>query len=343
MKKIIFSICLAALAIGCAKTEVQFEQTDAISFAPVAQVATKAAISGTNFNTKENLYVSASAVTQVKANNTVTGLLTDNSGNVIYEKYLNNAEFTRSVSTSPYTGSYYWPNVKALLFAGYVNAGSATVTVDDPVQTMTISEYTQLDSGNNDLMYFFNRGTSNFGFTKTSDNIGVVMNHACAWLVFNIYGDDITGATGTTWKILDLQVMNISKTGTATLKSSSVVWDETDKTKEYIIYQNSTGEPLSETNAFTPCPTDCIVIPQLPTELYVKYSYTSQANTTIVEETTIPLTFNETAEWAAGTKYTYDVTVTATEIKIMPTSTEWVDYDSDGNSTNGNQSIPGTI
>lgn len=342
MKKIIFSICLAALAIGCAKTEVQFEQTDAISFAPVAQVATKAALEDAGFNTTVPLYVSASAVTQVKANNTVTGLLTDSSGKVIYEKYLNNAEFTRSASTSPYTGSYYWPNVKALLFAGYVNTGDATVTVDNPVQGMTITNYTQPDTGNNDLMYFFNRGENGYGFTKTSNNIGVVMNHACAWLVFNIKGDKVTGVTGTSWKILDLQVMDISKTGTATLTSTSVSWDETEKTKEYIIYQNSTGQPLSETNAFTPCPNECIVIPQLPTELYVKYSYVSQAGTTIVEETTVPLTFNGSDEWAAGYKYTYDITITATAIEIMPTANTWTPYDAD-TSKEGNQSIPGRI
>lgn len=343
MKKIIFSICLAALAVGCTKTEVQFEQTDAISFAPVAQVATKAALDDAGFNTTVPLYVSASAVTQVKANNTVTGLLTDNSG-VIYEKYLNNAEFTRSASASPYTGSYYWPNVKALLFAGYVNAGSASVAVDDPVQTMTISGYTQPDNGNNDLMYFFNRGENNFGFTKRSEDIDVVMNHACSWLEFKIKGNDITGATGTTWKIHELQVMNISKTGTATLTSTSVSWEETDKTKEYEIFKTDNEtlpQPLSKSE-FTPCPNDCIVIPQVPTELYVKYSYESQAGTTIVEETTVPLTFNGSAEWVAGYKYTYDITITATAIEIMPTANTWTQYDAD-TSKDGNQSIPGTI
>ena len=342
MKKILFSICLVSLAIGCTKTEVQFDQADQISFAPVAQVATKAALDEANFNTIVPLYVSASAVTQVKENNTVKGLLTDDLGNVIYEKYLNNAEFTRGVSANPYTGSYYWPNVKALLFAGYVNAGSAAVTVDDPVQTMTISGYTQLDNGDNDLMYFFNRGTAGYGFTKTSDNIDVVMKHACAWLVFKIKGNEITGASGSSWKILDLQVMNISKTGTATLTSSNVGWDETDKTKEYVIYQDATGHTLSNTSEFTPCSNDCIVIPQVPTELYVKYSYVSQAGTTIVEETTVPLTFNGDAEWAAGYKYTYDITVTATAMEIMPTASTWVDYDNDGNAGD-NDNIPGTI
>lgn len=319
-------MCLAALAIGCAKTEVQFEETDLISFAPVAKIATKAAISGVDFNTTEPLKVFANAVTQLKdAQGNVTSLLTDNNG-IIYEEYLKNASFTRTEVTYPYTGSYYWPNVKALLFAGYVNAGSASASIDSPVETMTISDYAQPDSGNNDLMYFFNRGTDDFGFTKTSNNIGVVMNHACAWLVFNIKGDDVTGKANTTWKIHELQVMNISKTGTATLTSSSVVWDETDKTKEYEIYKavNETSAQTLSTSAFTPCPTDCIVIPQEPTELYIKYSYVSQEGLApIVEETTVPLTVTGSTEWEAGKKYTYDVTVTATAIKIMPESSDW--------------------
>lgn len=320
-------MCLAALAIGCAKTEVQFEETDLISFAPVAKVATKAAISGVDFNTTEDLKVFANAVTQEKdAQGNVTSLLTDDNGIIIYEEYLKNASFTRDEVDDPYTGSYYWPNVKALLFAGYVNAGDATVTVNDPVQEMTITNYTQPDTGDNDLMYFFNRGTNNFGFTKTSNNIGVVMNHACAWLVFNIKGNGVTGKANTTWKIHELQVMNISKTGTATLTSSSVVWDETDKTKEYEIYKavNETQAQTLSTDAFTPCSTDCIVIPQVPTELYIKYSYVSQEGLDpIVEETTVPLTVTGSTEWEAGKKYTYDVTVTATAIKIMPTSTDW--------------------
>ena len=345
MKKVIFSMCLAALAIGCAKTEVQFEETDLISFAPVAKVATKEAISDAAFETKQPLIVFANAVTQVKnEQGVVTGLLSDNNG-IIYEEYLKNASFTRTKVIDPYTGSYYWPNVKALLFAGYVNAGSASASIDSPVETMTISGYTQPDSGNNDLMYFFNRGTNNFGFTKTSNNIGVVMNHACAWLVFNIKGDGVTGDPNTTWKIHELQVMNISKTGTATLTSSSVVWAETDKTKEYEIYKadNETLAQTLSTSEFTPCPDDCIVIPQVPTELYIKYSYVSQEGLDpIVEETTVPLTFNGSAEWAAGYKYTYDITITATAIEIKPTANTWTPYDAD-NSTNGDQPIPGTI
>jgi hypothetical protein len=175
-------------------------------------------------------------------------------------------------------------------------------------------------------MYFFNRGTNNFGFTKRSANIDVVMNHACAWLVFNIKGNGVTGKANTTWKIHELKVMNISKTGTATLKSSSVVWAETDKTKEYEIYKadNETLAQTLSTSEFTPCPDDCIVIPQVPTELYIKYSYVSQEGLDpIVEETTVPLTVTGSTEWEAGKKYTYDVTVTATAIKIMPTSSDW--------------------
>lgn len=321
-------MCLAALAIGCAKTEVQFEETDLISFAPVAKVATKAAISGEHFNTKVPLKVFANAVTQEKdAEGNVTGLLTDKNGIIIYEEYLKNASFTRNDVAASYTGSYYWPNVKALLFAGYVNAGSASASIDSPVETMTISGYTQPDSGDNDLMYFFNRGgAEGYGFTKTSDDIDVVMNHACAWLVFNIKGDGVTGKDNTTWKIHELQVMNISKTGTATLTSSSVVWDETDKTEEYEIYKavDETPAQTLSTSAFTPCPTNCIVIPQVPTELYIKYSYVSQEGLDpIVEETTVPLTVTGLTEWEAGKKYTYDVTVTATAINIMPTSTDW--------------------
>ena len=336
MKKIIFSICFVALAAGCSKTEVNYGEADQIAFAPVAQMSTKAALKDASFGTKQDLYVFANAGLDSNDENTTVDLVE------CTEAYLRNAKFSRTDVTKPYTGAYYWPNVKSLAFAGYVDAGDAKTktTISDDLKTMTVTGYIQPDSGNNDLMYFFTEGTHSKASASTTP-VAPVMKHACSWLVFNFYGTTQTAG----WKIHELKVINIAKTGTATITANSVVWDEDliDTDKDYQVYSyNETGTTLSTSAASFTSDDNIIVIPQLPTELYVKYSYISQANTQIFEEIKVPLTISENSKWAAGYKYTYDVTVTATAIEIKPSANTWTPYDYDG-STDGTQNIPGTI
>ena len=342
MKKIIFSICLAALAVGCTKTEVNYTEPDQIAFAPVAQMNTKAAIETAAFETTQDLYVFANAGLDLSTDENTTVELGE-----CTEAYLRNAKFTRGSATDAYTGAYYWPNVKSLSFAGYIDAGNvATKTTDgkfrtsinDDLTQITVSDYVQPDTGNNDLMYFFTDRTYSKASAST-EVVAPVMKHACSWLVFNFYGTTVTSG----WKIHELKVLDIAKSGTATITASSVAWTEGATDQVYQVYAyNATGTTLSTSAASFTNEKNIIVIPQLPTELYIKYSYVSQAGTTIVEETTVPLAFNGEAEWAAGYKYTYDVTVTATAIEIKPTANTWVDYDYDS-ATGGNQPIPGTI
>lgn len=329
MKKVIFSMCLAALAIGCAKTEVQFEQTDAISFAPVAQMSTKTAISGATFEETVPLYVFANA------GYAVTDETTDVTTIPTHAPYLADATFTRTAGNVAYTGGYYWPNVKSLMFAGYINA-DGTKTMSEDFTTLTVEGYTQLDSGNNDFMYFF-ANNDGAGYTKQTPRITPVMKHACSWLVFNFIGDPITGKEGNAWVIDEVKVLNIAKKGTATLKADSAVWTEVwdDLNKDYSVYPTEhdkvTKTLIYDANTEKAIPVEVsnannvIVIPQVPTNLYIKYHYTSQAGIApTYEEKTLSLDYNSGAEWVAGKKYIYNVTVTATEIEIMPTAADWV-------------------
>ena len=113
------------------------------------------------------------------------------------------------------------------------------------------------------------------------------------------------------------------------------------------VYDNgsktSGGTGMQQLTVFTPDEDRIIVIPQKPTTLSVTYNYLSQGiNTTstdddiVIEETaTVNLNYDSEADkpstwssWAPGFKYTYNIQLTATGIKIAPTASAWTDYDS---------------
>lgn len=366
MKKILFSICLAALAIGCAKTEVQFEQTDQISFAPVARNATKAALDENAIPT-ENLIVSANAG------------MPGSAASACSELYFDKVEFVKGTDDIFTAEGYFWPNVKHLSFAGVTKSAGINISdveIDVDANSIIITDYPQQQFGTeqNDLMWF--EHTSPVG--KTDDAIDVTLKHACSWIVLKFKGTEDTGATRP-WKITRVTIDNLSVEETATLAytqdspteavavwtennqdanlASLTVYEYTKTDAEVTANAKHVGQSLSSSTAFTPDATGIIVIPQTPTRISVTYNYISQVrddaeggNIVIEETATVDLTYaTETIgenkvskKWEAGKKYTYDITITATGIKIAPSASPWVDYDAD-NSTNGNQSIPGTI
>ena len=350
MKKIIFSICLAALAVGCTKTEVNYGATDQIAFAPVASNVTKAAVQSGAPGC--NLIVSANAGLDGNDTNTTVDI------SECTELYFNNVEFT---GTTAYTAQgYFWPNVKYLTFAGITKSAGVNVekvTMDVDANSIVITDYPQQPVGtvDNDLMWF--ASTTPTG--KTNNAISVEMKHACSWLVLNFYGDETAGNTVRPWNITKVTLNDLSDKETVTLSDAAVWTTSGTKNQDLVVYENATGIGMQQSTFFTPSINGIIVIPQKPTTISVTYNYLSQGiNTTdktsddiTIEETaTVELNFDGTANqsntwsnWAAGKKYTYDIKLTATGIKIAPTASSWVDYDADGNNTNGNQSIPGTI
>ena len=61
MKKILFSLCAIAAIAACTKSEVQYEPSGEISFAPVSKLNTKAAVDGTDYPDALNMFVFANA------------------------------------------------------------------------------------------------------------------------------------------------------------------------------------------------------------------------------------------------------------------------------------------
>lgn len=331
MKKI-FAFALATAAVlSCSKTETTFNQSEEITFMPVSRIESRAAVQGTNYTASQNFYVFANT--------------TEN------QAYFTKVEFTplsgtgsqTSAGLKIYTGSpaQYWPNVKALKFAGYTasgNTATAANTLAADFSTLTVTAYEQpipILAANNDLMYFFidNNGE---GYTKGTDVVSPVMNHACSWLTINMMAD---ASLVTYWKDLtvkSVKLLNVADKGNVTFKDDNddpVEWSNltyvgTPVDEKY--YTNVLDRPKALTTSnqeFANVENNTIVIPQAAKKLYVTYSYQTptdtDAATVLIEETKEINLATYTPNWAAGVHYTYNLTVTAEEIKIAPTSTTW--------------------
>lgn len=326
MKKIFFTACIAVLAIGCSKTEVNYGPDQQIAFAPVVRNVTKAAVeSGAPAS---NLIVSANAGEEGTTSSTACS-----------ESYFVNKTFTPDGSVFTATGCY-WPNVKVLSFAGVTeSAGVSEVEIDVDANTISLDfAQPEFTVANNDLMWF--PATAPTG--KTNNNINVDLYHALSWLQFNFKGDAVSGASeSTAWKILKIDILSLSEEETATINDDEVEWTEDCTTaagtkKSYNVYtgtitnnyNTSVGLKLQNCSqgasgqAVTTASNNVLVIPQTPCEVSVTYQYAIDGNS-ITEVATAELNYNGSNKWVAGTKYVYNVTIGATPIKIQPSAGTW--------------------
>ena len=348
MKKILFSLCALAAIAACTKSEVQYEPSGEISFAPVAKTLSKSVAGykddGTAFDgifpTGVNLYVFANA--------------SNDAGDAWKDPYFANALFVHSTTkgskdTQTFDGkSYktegayagqptrYWPNVKTLKFIGYsaacnvaATAGTATTAeVDNDFTTLTISDYTQDNSktaeGANDLMWF--PATQAYG--KQADEIAVQMKHACSWITINVAKH--TDLNNIEYKLDKLELAAFAHTGEVVCTQDSATWDELDNNTTEVYCELTTNNTLSTTPTnFETNKNNFIVIPQTPVNLNVTYPYVSQdnpegvADLTLTETAPVSLALAGNANWQAGVHYIYNVTITATEILIDPVVVDW--------------------
>ena len=357
MKKIFFFLVALAALAACSKSEIQYEQTGEIAFAPIANTITKS-VAGLGdsgafdgiFPTSVNLYVFANAQDENDA-----GVLQDS----WTSPYFRNALFKHNASkgtegtqehptlSNPVatTGAYagdptrYWPNVKTLRFVGYSDACNVSTlipTVANDLSTLTIEGYVQDNTntaeGANDLMWF--PVTQAYG--KDEGEIPAQMKHACSWITVNVKGD---GVTASKWKLNSLIVTDIAHSGTAVCGLESATWAEDnlasiDDEDYYNAQLTSTFNP-AEGTTFTDqyveyhegTANNFIVIPQTPTTLEVTYSYNSDTDIVFSETKSISLDYDGAADtntaWQSGVHYIYNLTITATEILIDPVVVEW--------------------
>ena len=338
MKKILFSVLAVAALAACTKSEVQYEPAGEIAFAPVAKNVTKS-VAGYNgetfdgvFPTNVNLYVFANA--------------SNDAGTAWDAPYFENAMFVYNESKDVNTavkGAYagdptrYWPNVKTLKFAGYSDACGVVknAEMDFAANELTIPAYAQDNAtytaeGANDLMWFPCDGQA---YSKQANEIAAQMKHACSWITINVAGDDVTAGN---WTLNSLVVKTLIHSGSVVCDATTANWTLGTETADEDYYNDGTTFTKSyvkyEKNA-----NNFIVLPQEPTDLEVKYTYTSDAanNLTLTETKSVPLKYAEVTvdgetvskPWEPGVHYIYNVLITASEILIDPVVVEWTNYD----------------
>ena len=356
MKKIFFSLVALAAIAACSKSEVEYDQTGAITLAPVASNATKS-VAGYDGNTFDGVFPTAIDLC-VFANAGENG----SEPTAHNEVYFRNAQFkwgsgkgtTESVTvngesiatTGAYAGNpnaYYWPNVKTLVFAGHSFACGYDHTksrMNFSLDTLSIPEYVQNNKtyyaeGANDLMWF----SCTSAYDKQTEEIVANMKHACSWITINVAGDDITATytegnpanTHTGWTLDSLVVTNLVHTGEVRCGATSARWiiaDTAVRSNENY-YRPDTGTSFTKTPAkYEDSTNNFIVIPQTPTTLKVTYTYESDPvnHISYTETKEISLDWDGVEgnkSWESGVHYIYNITITTTEILIDPVVKDW--------------------
>ena len=350
MKKIFMTIVAVAAIAACSKTEVQYENSAEIGFAPAVKNVTKGAMTGVLATVNPDQKLGIWAYWNYK-----NGNVTDSYD----ELYLNNATFknktvtyndgSNDVTTSAFWAgenyAYPWPLNGKLRFAGYtIPTGqnndfevSYSGVADDIV---TFANYTQQDGF--DLCWFGATEATNKK-NEADPAVSVTLSHALSWLSFYVKGDGTEG-----WKINSMVINDIASVGTGHCTGSgagAAAWSfasnaYTTKMPLALVadlkltntLQNVEGENVN----------NILVLPQTINAggqaenartqhtLTINYSFPvgnpDVATNWKSESKTVNLDLTGTDidnKWKSGFKYTYNLTFKSNEILVSPTYGGW--------------------
>lgn len=342
-------LVIAALAIGalaaCTKSNVQLEQPGEISFQPVAQKATKAAVDGTAYPTDAayNFNVWAwwadmEAGTGLTASTPTT-------------PYIEKGTFVHRTDNS-WGGStpYYWPTKGSLVFAGYSPAtATGTFKYELASKTFTVTDYVQSNviANANDLMWFDVTNQSYDQNGADGKGVPVKFKHALSWLTFKFNLKD--GGTAARWTITDVKLVGIEDKATFTaVKGGTPVWSEATESDEdmdvvnvynagngsgYTVTYAEKGTVLPGTDDGTNVKTNAVlVIPQScangHASIVITYNMKTYVGSGVLTGQTVELPLNgnqiNNNMWEPGKHYIYTITFGANEILIAPEVADWV-------------------
>ena len=206
------------------------------------------------------------------------------------------------------TPSQYWPVTSGLDFAVYAphqESGASATNTSLTVATDN-SENTAIDNQTDYLYgaaYYNNAGA---GYGKNTESVPVTLNHAQAKVTVSFTGENVT----VTNVNLDTPVLKGSYT--VDYSANTVKPDWTPGEANSAVTLISTAEL---TNA--PATASLLVVPE--TTSTITFSYKIKGSDATLNHTITP-----EADWAYGTEYVYNVTITPKEIKFTPVvSYEW--------------------
>ncbi len=341
-------LVIAALAIGamaaCTKSNVQLEQPGEISFQPVAQKATKAALDGTAYPTDPAYNFNVWAWWGEQDASTP---LTQWTGTT---PYIAQGTFTarNNISWGGVT-PYYWPTKGSLVFAGYSPASaSGNFSYELATKTFKVTDYIQPNTiaDAKDLMWF--DATDQSYDNNGTSGVPVTFKHALSWLTFKF--NLLSAATGELWTITDVKLIGIEDKATFTaVKGGTPTWTvatKSDTGKDVIDVYLGEGYKVEYTPGGTVLPgTDegngnvknnaVLVIPQScapeAAELVITYNLKTYVGDGMLSGQTVTLPLNGTNiinnMWEPGKHYIYTITFGANEILIAPKVADWVDVE----------------
>lgn len=348
MKKL-FLFSVVALALGaCSNDDVVTENTKAnqpkeISFAPLNQKATRAAVQGTTFPTTNTMEVKA-----YQTQPTATG-------------YFDKTTFSKGETY--WGGSKYWPLSAAKLNFFAVSGADVTashITIADALASASVA-YTTDNSYSattqSDIMYAFGRGavTQSGNGLSFPNKVDMTFYHALALINFQIKAGN--GAS-TAIKIKKIELNGARYTGTLAITntnaateadtwSAKVDWTP-DAVQNNVVVPSigNTTTPVALTESYVPentstsYPASLMIIPSTQTATTTDYGFTTFTITYTLDNKEYTYTYAPAGYTAstpnltvvqAGYKYTYQIAMTLHEILINPSVEAWSEQNSADN------------
>lgn len=334
MRKVINILSIVTLlsaAVSCVKSDRIYDNSRSeIDMDPVMSVMSKAIVSGTGYPVDVPFGVFATYSSNSAGEWT--------SGPV--QSYLENKKFIHK-GDNKYGGEQpaYWPLSGSLVFAGYSpyypDSGSVSATFDAETKTLSISNF--VSDGQTDLMYFLPTLSNSDNYVGTldkSNSVSAQFLHALSLISFEIKADPLDDGR-VTLKTVTLKNVNTKGDFSATCVSSSsagtLSWKNQIKTSEYAVASSSLPTVLSSSSALA---TQDLFVPgsNQTNSPVVEFKYEIAYNTVdgsgnvvnATKEETTPFTIEDyTAEWEAGKKYVYAVTIGLNRIEFENLTAEW--------------------
>ncbi len=321
MKKVLFMISVAAVTLAsCSNESTEYvgdsnSSPKEIAFFPVAQKATRAAVSGTAFPTSDNFQVAAYMVEPA-----------GQAGN-----YFAATEFSYNSTSTLWESAtkYYWPLSPCYInFLGVANVtGTATFNSTTPASACVVG-MTDNSSTQNDLMYARGNGevTQASNSLTIPSSVSMQFIHAQAWVKFNVKA---ATSTETAITVNSITLTGAKYAGTYTIthtnynatsgQSVAGAWSSLGAAQNVTINHNAalTTGGADVANGLMIVPDDAA------TDDFTSFTINYTLGGKTYDYTYTP--DSKSVEQAHS--YTYNITFTLHEIKVSATVADWTNTD----------------
>ena len=357
MKKV---LCFAAAALtlfaACQKTTVVYDNSEPqeIAVFAVNKTATKAPVADATFPTDYSMQVAAYLAAgdgvaeggRNYFNGTTFNGSTTWTGGQYWPVSAATLNFLAVAPQVEATATVAEDETAGATITTVFGATSATPTAEGGDETPEVTNYvsqsvttvTNNDADQYDVMYAVTRASKVAGSAPSA--VGMTFNHAYAWLDFTFKtGNAVDDAT---IKINSIKVYDVATDGTLTVTVTNPGSDTADMSatpswsatavNNGIQVPAPTGDFILS-SSITEYNKGLLLVPSLSMSKFVinyttifngvtqNFNYTYNNTTTVTDEGVTSTVRKQT--WTAGKKYTYNITMTLSEIEVDPEVNPW--------------------